>query len=274
MEIFSSYTGPDFLVFYAVMLATCVFLGLWIPANLRPMGRRNPIEDMEEAAVLAGGIGRHSLAVCTDLMARDGLTAGAKKKLRVNRQAVDSGTAGKALLRKVGDFDYGELKKATASVGKSIEARLIRRGLLMDEGEGWRLRLLSVVPYVALLVLGLYRQQAGSALGEPTGFLVGLMALTFVFAVMRIAKFNTRTMAGNLALRDLEAEASRMKRAPQPHEAGFAVALFGTGVLVGTPWEPVHAMRQSGGGDGAFSGDSDGGDGGGGCGGGCGGCGG
>ena len=27
----------------------------------------------------------------------------------------------------------------------------------------------------------------------------------------------------------------------------MAVALFGTAVLVGTPWEPVHALRQQGG---------------------------
>jgi uncharacterized membrane protein YgcG len=56
-------------------------------------------------------------------------------------------------------------------------------------------------------------------------------------------------------------------------EAAMAVALFGTAVLVGTPWQPVHAMRQQqGSGDAGGSGGSDsgGGDGGGGC-GGCGG---
>lgn len=40
MEVFSSYTGADFLVFYAVMLLTCIFAGIWIPANLREAGRR------------------------------------------------------------------------------------------------------------------------------------------------------------------------------------------------------------------------------------------
>ena len=39
MEIFSSYSGTDFLVFYCFMLATCVVAGLWIPATCaRPGG--------------------------------------------------------------------------------------------------------------------------------------------------------------------------------------------------------------------------------------------
>jgi len=271
MEIFSSYSGPDFLAFYSVMLVTCVFLGFWIPANLREAGRRNPVEDIEEAAVLSGGIVRHSLTVAADLMARGGLREGSKSKLTVNRQDIDAGTAGRSLLRKMGEFDLRELKATTASAGKSIEARLIRRGLLMDRAESWKLRILSVLPYAVLFAVGLYRQQAGAALGEPTDFLIALMMLTAAFAGIRLAKFNTRTAAGNLALRDLEAEASRMKRAPQPQEAGFAVALFGTAILVGTPWQQVHAMRQSGTGDTGSSGGD--GDGGGGC-GGCGGCGG
>jgi hypothetical protein len=50
----------------------------------------------------------------------------------------------------------------------------------------------------------------------------------------------------------------------------MAVALFGTGVLVGTPWEPVHALKQKDGDGGGADGSSDGGSG---C-GGCGGCGG
>ena len=64
-----------------------------------------------------------------------------------------------------------------------------------------------------------------------------------------------------------------MKRAPQASEAGYAVAIFGTGVLVGTPWEPLHAIQRSGG-DTGTGGGGDGGGCGSGCGGGCGGCGG
>ena len=275
MEIFGTYTGPDFLALYGILLTTCVIAGLWIPANLRPEGRRAGIEDMEEVAILAGGFERHAMAVSSDLMARDALTPGSKKRLRVSNAAVDTGLAGRAVLNEIGDLKLSHLKLATLFEGKKIEADLQRRGLLMDEGDQWKLRWLSVSPYLALIALGLYRFFAGRAEGEATGFLLVMLIVTAVFAVVRFARLNKRTKAGNEVLRDLEQKASRLRRAPVANEAGFAVALFGTAVLVGTPWEQVHAMRNAGagGGDGGVGGD-DGGDGGGGCGGGCGGCGG
>lgn len=273
MEIFSSYSGADFLLIYAVMLATCVLAGLWIPANLRSPGRRGDELAMEEVAVLSGGLERHAQAVSADLLARGGLAAASAKTVRVDRDDLETGSAGRSVLRKVGEFGLREIGVAVGGDGQAIRQKLEARGLMMSKSEVSRLRWLSVLPYAALFAIGLYRQQAGEALGEPTGLLIGLLVLTFIFALIRMARFNARTMAGNEVIRKLEEESSRLRRAPQAGEAGVAVALFGTGVLVGTPWEPVHAMRQAaGGGDGGSSGDS--GDGGGGCGGGCGGCGG
>ena len=270
MEIFSSYTGADFLAFYAVMLVTCVFLGLWIPANLRPDGRTGTVEDLEEVAVLVGGADQHSVAVLSDLFAQNALHEVRKGELAVARTGTSASDAGRAVLAKIGAFKLGEVQKSLEIHAQRVEARLVRRGLLMTSDDRWKLRCISVLPYIALFVIGLYRQQAGAALGEPTGFLIALMVVTVVLGFMRMVKFNPRTVAGNLLVRDLEDQGSRLKRAPQANEAGYAVAIFGTGVLVGTPWEPVHAMRQTGSSDSGTSGDGDGG----GCGGGCGGCGG
>ena len=277
MDIFGSYSGPEFLFFYTGMLATCVLAGIWIQAVMRPPGRYNRVEDVEEIAVLAGGLERHAKATLSSLFAKDALDRAGKHKLRVVRQSAGETSAERAVLGKVGDFSLLEARKTLADHAYAIEERLIRNGLLMDSGERWRLKLLSVLPYAALFAIGLYRQQAGSALGEPTGFLVGLLIATAVFAVVRLATGNPRTKEGNAALMELEKRSSRMRRAPQGPEAGMAVALFGTAVLVGTPWEPLHAVQRAGGtGGGEASGsyDDGGGDGGGGCGGGCGGCGG
>jgi uncharacterized protein (TIGR04222 family) len=164
--------------------------------------------------------------------------------------------------------------KSLRGEAKAIKARLVRRGMLMREEEALKLRLYATAPYAVLLALGLYRQQAGAALGEPTWFLIALIALTFILAAIRFFKFSPRTLGGDRALAALAERSNRIRRAPQPAEIGLAVGLFGTAVLVGTPWESVHAMRQAASsGDGGSSGGSDG-DGGGGCGGGCGGCGG
>lgn len=276
MEIFGSYTGTEFLVFYVVMFATCVVAGVWIQATLRPDGRRGDVDDMEEIAVLNGGADRLNVAVLSSLFARGALTSGGSKKLFVaNRDAADS-EAERAVTAKVGGFSLAEARKSLNAQAERVEARLIGRGLMMDASERLRLRFLSALPYAVLFVIGLYRQQAGEALGEPTGLLIVLLCVTFVFGLIRFFTGTKRTIAGQKVLKNLEEESSRLKRAPQANEAGFAVALFGTGVLVGTPWEPVHAARQAAsGGDGGGSHDSDSGDGGGGCGGGgCGGCGG
>ena len=273
MEFFSSYTGGDFLVFYFVMLATCVAAGLWIPANLRPAGRRGAVEDLEEVAVLTGGADRLSVAIISSLFAKGAIAEGKKKKLIVRRHDAGEGDAERAVLAKVSDFSPAEARTSLKVQAERVEARLMRRGLLMNSSERIRLRFLSALPYALLFLIGLYRQQAGATQGEPTGFLIALLVVTFLFGIFRFFTGTNRTIAGQEVVKSLEEEGSRLKRAPQANEAGFAVALFGTGVLVGTPWEPVHAARQAGsGGESGFGGDGS--DGGGGGGGGCGGCGG
>ena len=272
MELFASYTGVDFLAFYAVMLVTCVFAGVWIPANLRPAGRKGELDGFEEAAVLSGGIVRHTMSVTSDLLARGGLTTASKAKLRVGQTDIESGSAGRSVLRKMGEFGLRELKVTTAADGSAIERALEQRGLLMAPAEQLKLRFLSVLPHAALLVIGLYRHQAGAALGEATGFLMVFLLLTAFLGLVRFVRVSKRTQAGEETLRAAEANAARLRSAPTAPEAGFAVALFGTAVLVGTPWEPIHAMRggwDSSSTDGGSS-DGDGGCGGGGC-GGCGG---
>lgn len=280
MEIFNSYSGSDFLIFYGLMLVTCIAAGLWIPAHLRPQGKRSDVSDLEEMAVLSGGADRLTVAVLSSLFANGSIREGAKGKLNVRRREEAEGGAERAVLAKVGDFTPSEAQKSINAEAERVEAGLIQRGLIMDASERLRLRGLSTLPYALLFVIGLYRQQAGEAQGEPTGFLIALLAVTFVFGLIRFFTGTKRTVAGQQVVKTLEEESSRLKRAPQASEAGFAVALFGTGVLVGTPWEPVHAARNTSGVDGGYAGDSDNGDGdgdggGSGCGGGgCGGCGG
>jgi uncharacterized protein (TIGR04222 family) len=191
----------------------------------------------------------------------------------IARERAELNPASKTLVAINAPVTFAEAKKAIAVHSERTSGRLQRTGLLLRSEEYSRLRWLSVAPFAALLMLGLYRERAGSALGEPTGFLVILMVLTLAFAIIRFTWFDPRTQAGIAAVRELRSKNGRLPRAPRAEEAAMAVALFGTGVLVGTPWEPVHAMRKQDG-DGGSSGDSGSSDGGSGCGGGCGGCGG
>jgi uncharacterized protein (TIGR04222 family) len=273
MQLFSSWTGGDFLLFYTALLGLAAFAAWWMPAHLREGGRRGDSSDLESVAVLAGGRERFTDSLLADLFVRGALADAGAGKLTVVQQSLPASPAGKALLEERVPITLAEARKLLAVHAERVTARLRRSGLLLRPEEFARLRWLSVAPLVALLLLGLYRQRAGTAVGEPTGFLVILLGLTAVLAVIRFAKSDPRTVAGIDTVKQLRAQNGRFSRAPQPQEAAMAVALFGTAVLVGTPWEPVHAMRQQGSGDGGGSDSSS--DGGSGCGGGgCGGCGG
>ena len=271
MQLFSSWTGGDFLLFYTILLGLALAASWWIPFNLRPAGRRSESLDAESLAMLAGGRQRLAESVIADLYARGGLADAGGGKLTVVRSTIPAGGAGKALLALDGNFKIGSARKALAVAADQIAARLRRQGLIAFDDQISRIRWLSVAPFVVLFVIGVYRERAGSALGEPTGFLIALMTATAIAAVVRFASLDNRTVGGIETVNRMADKEARLRLAPRPEEAAMAVALFGTGVLVGTPWEAVHAMRQQGSVDGGSSSD---GDGGGGCGGGCGGCGG
>ncbi|MEQ5786431.1 TIGR04222 domain-containing membrane protein [Erythrobacter sp. NFXS35] len=274
MQLFSSWTGGDFLLFYAMMLAMGVLASLWMPISLRPEGRRSNSLDAEDAAMLAGGPERMADSVVADLFARGALAEAGSGKLSVIDSTIPATAAGKAVLSLPGSFDMKKTRAALSPHIDRLTARLRRQRLLVSTVELARLRWLAGAPLGVLFVLGLYRQRAGSAVGEPTEGLVALLAVTAVAAVIRIAKLDRRTQGGIDTFYAMRDQSERLRLAPRTDEAMLAVALFGTGVLIGTPWQPVHAMRQSGS-DGGGSGDSSSdGDGGSGCGGGCGGCGG
>ena len=270
MQLFSSWTGSDFLLFYIMLLGVSALAAWWIPQHLRSTGRRGESPDAEDVAMLAGGRAGHTDSVIADLYARGGLINNGDGKLRVLEPSLPASPAGRALLAARKPVSRSEADALLAIHAGRIAVRLRREGLMMRAEEQLRLRWISIAPYAAIFMIGLYRQRAGSAQGEPTGLLMVLLGLTVILAVIRFAKFDQRTIAGIDTVRRLRTHSSRLRRAPQAGEAAMAVALFGTGVLVGTPWEPVHALRQQGSGDGSASGSSDSsGDGGG-----CGGCGG
>lgn len=274
MELFSSWTGSEFLLFYIMLLGCACLAARWIPAQMRVPGRRAAADDLESIALLAGGRARLTDSLLAELFVCGGLIAEQRGRLAIANPGASSRPAARALFAIDAPVTRSYARKALSAEADRVTASLRRAGLLLRPDEFSRLRWFSVAPFAVLFLLGLYRQRAGHALGEPTGFLVILLILTVVFAVIRFATSDPRTVAGIAAVSEMRARKGRFSRAPRPEEAPMAVALFGTGVLVGTPWEPVHALRQQGGDGGGGGGDS-GSDGGSGCGGGgCGGCGG
>ena len=244
MELFSSWTGSDFLLFYIMLLALGIAAAWWIPAKLRSEGRRSESADAEDIALLVNGPARHADCVVADLFARRGLNDHGGGKFFVCDSAVPASPAGRALLALRDPFSRREASRLLAIHASRSSARLQREGLMLKIDELNRLRWLSITPFIALVMLGLYRAWAGSLEGEPIGYLLALLGLTAGLAVARFLRFDRRTVAGMAMVQTMRAQSSRLGRAPLADEAAMAVALFGTAVLIGTPWAAVHAMRQ------------------------------
>src|SRR5262249_37307681 len=149
--------------------------------------------------------------------------------------------------------------------------------LLVSDGAAWAARGVTVLPMVALLVLGLMKINVGVSRGRPVGFLVVLCVLTGIVALALLIKRPHRSRRGDRALARLKGENAALRHAPRSlstrvsaDDLALAVALFGTAVLVGGPLADLRTALMpppsAGGGD---CGSSCGG--GGGCGGGCGG---
>lgn len=250
------------------MLAT-VIAGLWIPAFLRPDGRDSQPVGSEALAYLAGGSARFAASVVASLLGRGQLQAEKKELVRLPR-AEGRTRAEQALLQSGGELRWKGARNLLAVHAQALDRELSAKGLLIAPGERWTFRLLPLLPYAFLLLLGAFRWQAGYAQGEPVTLLTILMAVTALLALLRFGKFNPRTRAGDAMLEEAQRAAQRLRSATPADEAGRAVALFGTGVLVGTPWAPLHDMRNQH--SGASCGGGCGNDGGSGCGGGgCGG---
>ena len=279
MEIgFASYTGPEFLLFYAALIVAALVASFWISGNTRPEGRRAEVHSSEDLALLAGGPNRFAESVLATLFAREDLQIG-RKTITVARAAGKGATeAERAILSRESSFTMSTARSILKRHALERQEELASAGLLIARKDQFRLQSFPIAPFLLVLAIGLFRLLAGSAQGEPIGLLALLMLVAAGLTAWRFLAFVPRTRAGEDVLERAVAEKSRIAAAPTRAEAGLAVGLFGTAVLIGTPFVPLHtAKAQAMGGAGGTTGDSssDGGDGGGGCGGGgCGGCGG
>lgn len=242
MQLFTSLTDSEFLIIFSgLIVAGCVAAWL-IPSALRDAGRRSESLDPESIAVLAGGRERFADAVLARLFVAGVLEFAGSGGLRVVRRDPAAGTAALALLDAGGPLTLGQARRIIDRHRAGIVARMRRSGLMLWPEQVTRMRWLSIAPFAVLLVLGIYRYRAASAFGAPSGGLLVLLAITLACAVLRYLLSDPRTVAGIGAVRDVHGGRAARAHPPAADEAPLAVALFGTEVLIGTPWEPVHRL--------------------------------
>ncbi len=267
------WTGGPFLILYLVLLVTVVIAGVMIPAWQLPEGRRQKVNDPDQLAFLAGGKARFADSIVARLLAGRTLVMNGKDKLDVQMRTGAS-AAENSVLALTSPLDWTRIERTLRPTADSLNDRLQRGGLMLTSSERANLRYWALLPYLMLLMFGTTKWFIGEARDRPIGFLTILLIVTAIFALIRALTIPKLTSAGIAALGDAREEADRIRRAPLAGEVGLAVALFGTGVLVGSEFGAFHTMRAASGRDSGSSGGDGGGDGGGCGGGGCGGCGG
>jgi len=292
MNPITDLTGPQFLVFYAVLItvtvAYCWFRrrGSDALASLPPPALPQRF-DPYEIAYLRGG-DREVARVAVVRLAQSGylLTGGKRIVTQTDHPPLQDLTDLERCVfdwvaqeRNVKDVFYdSELIAMLRSHTLRYEERLHRDRMLVenDAMAGYTAIALALIAGVGILRLfvGLVRQR-------PVGFLIlmGIAGLIALFLVSRRSRLSAR---GEAYLKGLQQEWEQRARPVQVDDDSIVLAtgLFGAGVLAGTPYEDLSHTNKShdssasiscsAGGDGGGGGCS----GGGGCGGGCGGCGG
>lgn len=275
------WEGGDFLRLYLALAPIAIVAAVLLRRQLRDTGAaRGRPQGPLELAYLAGGPQRCVDAGVAQLLA-EGKASWDESGRRLHLQAAAHGEAPPLdWIAQCIAADGSPAKVLERGVSRLQELRraLVAKGLWLDDGAAWNVRLLSTLPVQALWLLGLAKIGVGLARERPVAFLVILsIVLGAILAGMLLTK-PTRTRAGDAALAEARLQHGRLTRAPRAGEVGIAVALLGTVALAGTAWAGYHDVRTppSGGDASSSSGDSggssdSGGDSGGG---GCGGCGG
>ncbi|SIO13210.1 TIGR04222 domain-containing protein [Singulisphaera sp. GP187] len=294
-------TGSHFLNFYL-----CLMSGAVVMAAVLRWGARSPsddpgIETMDldpyEVAYLSGGDEPAADAAIASLVQRGAVsvnparrTIKAEGSLPRRLHSVERAVAPDPTFAMEAERTIAAARQAAKPALEGTRKRLVMLGLLLDNGPARIARWLPTLPLLAVLLLGLAKIQVGLARGKPVSYLVALCLVTALVGIGFGFVRPCRSRRGDSVLKQLRRQnaalrltGSRRAAKLANHDLTLAVALFGTGILVGGPLNDLRTALApppslGGGGSGGADcggGGCGGGDGGGGGGGsGCGGCGG
>lgn len=308
------WNGPEFLAFYVIALIVLTAWCRWKAG--RALGRfDNPrdcpdADDPYEAAFLSAGPGRVVQLAVVRLLQQGAVQwkpglLGARLVAAGGEVPAGVSPAERDLLAQVVAAGAKGLPVRNASrwvtpAMRAIEVGLATRGLRPTREERSGAAVLSVMPMIALGLIGIVKVFIGIGRDKPVLFLVLLLVLTVILIVVVAKAVPRLTTSGESLLAKLRARNEAERRViSSPGEGGLglvsnSLALFGPSALAAVPVfaaihgdiEKLHAKSSAAAAGGCTSGcgasgcgggggSSGGGDGGGGCGGGgCGGCGG
>lgn len=273
-----NFTGPIFLFFYILLLIIVTFLAVQVRSLLRlPAGdpAHRPVDlDIYETAYLVEGNSR-VVETAIASMIQQGLVIvlPGQRKLVLEAEAsafsnpIEQAVAS-AILQ---DSEISRVRVSALPATKAIQTRLRQLELLASSEQSLKAQRYSVLPFLALLLLGAAKIFVGISRDKPVGFLVILCGLVILIGLGFWFVPAHRSRYGDRVLKQLRNRIhSKPVRSAEP-DLPLAFALWGISVLprdvfgdFKSALTPTSSDGGGGGGDGGSSG---------GC-GGCGGCGG
>jgi uncharacterized protein (TIGR04222 family) len=268
------WNGGEFIVLYIVFALIC-FAGMFTwRHHLRDNGSLGSEMALEtwDIAYLAGGSARVMDSAVAKLM-NDGRIVWDAKEKRL--KATDKTPIDDPLLDRIArhlmiEGSPSKLAKRLEPELSRIRDKLASRGLLLDADAKSRAAWLPTLLPAALLLFGAAKVIIGMSRDKPVSILVVMMIILAIGSLVWAFAAPSRSMAGDRAMETLKARHAHTARAPRADDLPLAVALAGTAVLAGTPYDAYHRFRQPPGSSGDSSSSSSCSGGGGGC-GGCGG---
>jgi uncharacterized protein (TIGR04222 family) len=270
-------TGEQFLWGYGALCAATA-IGVWSAYRTAlgpPAAPMDPLPDLSigEIGLLSDGPGC-AITAATARLYHDGLVHGTSGSLSiVGELEPNADPVERELHQTVAREPWLSVAQVLDRVSESetmrtLTEQMTRAGLLLDEPQARRIRLLWIVPAL-VTVIGAVRILAGLAEDRPVLVLLAMTAAAGL-ATFRLVRLRPNaTRRGQDILRRLRGKSQSLLRQPTASRGALTAALFGAGAL----WLAEPAIASALGvprerGSGAAGG------GGGGCGGGCGGCGG
>ncbi|MFN7562028.1 MAG: TIGR04222 domain-containing membrane protein, partial [Prosthecobacter sp.] len=256
LDVFD-YRGEAFLLFYgygfAIALVASLLLARVIAGIVSTRAKNHSLSDPYEIALLGGGARRVLDAALAALFAR--------KMLEIQSH----GSQNPATLHRVPDVmasqmhpveekvlnalpqDLRSLRKRFEPVAEKLRANLEAAGWMLTNSQRSQIQLITAVPLVLMMLVGLVKVFVGMDRDKPVMFLVFALLVSLIVTVVILSKVRRRTTAGDAEWKRLArpTTAPRLTSSPPLFAdigglAAMAVAVTGVQALAGSGYESLY----------------------------------
>lgn len=231
----------QFLLLYIGLLLVAAAMSFLMTNLLRPDGIVRIVEDTNDLALLARGRRRFGEATITRMLTTGAIACNSNGIFSlIRRDLIQHGVD--LAIANATPGNWKALMDAANPHAEQIESRLVANGLFMAGPLYTRLRLLLILPFMALILLGGLRLTVDISHDQSVRILAALLVLTLAFSLARYFTADRRTKAGITVLDRIKLANRRLLDAPTIDELPKAVALFGTVALVGSSYAHIHRI--------------------------------